>query len=166
MPYCTQCGCQVGDDDVFCAACGARQQGGAARSGPVAGASGPRPAPAGAPDDVLGRMPPRKAALLCYIPFLGWIMSIVVLAAERFRNDRTVRFHAFQGLYLFVLWLFADWVFGPITSYTEATRMIGRLLKLAVVGSWIFMIVKVRSGDDFHLPVLGDLAERSVAEQR
>ena len=39
---------------------------------------------------------------------------MVVLAADKFRNDRTVRFHAFQGLYLFVAWLIVEWVLSPI----------------------------------------------------
>lgn len=104
--------------------------------------------------------------MLCYIPVVGWIMSIVVLASERFREDRSVRFHAFQGLYLFVLWLFVDWVFGPITAYADATRVVGKLLKATVLGAWIFMIVKTNQGEEFHLPILGELADRSVSEQR
>jgi len=111
-------------------------------------------------------MHPRKAAFLCYIPIVGWIMSIVVLAAERFREDKVIRFHAFQGLYLFVLWLFVDWVFGPISAFADATRVIGKLLKITVFGAWIFMIVKTRQGEDFRLPILGELADRSVSEQR
>lgn len=170
MPFCTQCGGQVGDADIFCAACGSPQK-------PGAGA-GPRPASAFAGQsagpsagakpggDFLSTVHPRKASLLCYVPIVGWIMSIVVLAADRFREDRTVRFHAFQGLYLFVLWLFVDWVFGPMTAYADATRVVGKLLKAAVFGAWIFMIVKTKQGEDFHLPILGELADRSVSEQR
>ncbi len=108
----------------------------------------------------------RQAAFYCYIPIVGWIMSIVALASERFRDDKMVRFHAFQGLYLFVLWLFVDWVFGPITAYAEATRALGKLLKLAVMGAWVFMMVKTKQGEDFRLPILGELADRSVSEQR
>jgi len=55
--------------------------------------------------DPLSGISPRTASILCYIPVVGWIASIIVLAADRFRNDHRVRFHAFQGLYLFVAWL-------------------------------------------------------------
>jgi hypothetical protein len=59
---------------------------------------------------------PRTASLLCYIPILGWIVAIVVLASARFRDNARVRFHAFQGLYLFVAWLIVDWVLSPMFS--------------------------------------------------
>ncbi len=93
-------------------------------------------------------------------------MSIVVLAADRFRNERIVRFHAFQGLYLFVVWLFADWVFGPLAGYSPVMKFSGGTLKIAVFGLWIYMMVRIRSGEDIRLPLIGDLAERSVSEQQ
>jgi uncharacterized membrane protein len=40
-----------------------------------------------------------------------------------------------------------------------------RLLKLAMFGVWIFMLMKVSQGQSFRLPILGELAERSVSEQ-
>jgi len=161
MPFCTQCGGQVQPADTFCPACGARQ--GEARA-PGAGSKG---STAGKDKgDLLKTMDTRTAAMLCYIPLVGWIASIVVLAADRFRNEKEVRFHAFQGLYLFVLWLFVEWVFGPMTRYVESTRFIGKLLQATVMGAWIFMIVKTKQGDNFRLPILGELADRSVSEQK
>ncbi|MGB9609722.1 MAG: zinc-ribbon domain-containing protein [Bryobacteraceae bacterium] len=167
MPFCTKCGCQVDEAALFCPACGAPQREGAPPP-PGASAFAGHSSRAGASrsEDFLARMSARRAALLCYVPLVGWIMSIVVLAAERFRNDRTVRFHAFQGLYLFVVWLFADWVFGPMTGYAPALRFAGGMMKLAVLGLWVYMMIRVNAGDDVHLPVIGELAERSVAEQK
>lgn len=165
MPFCTQCGSQVQPSDVFCAGCGTRQA--------AQGASAPpRPAAAGQPDagkkvdEFLGTMTPRKASVLCYIPFVGWIACIIVLAANRFHEDRTVRFHAFQGLYVFVLWLFVEQIFEPITRSVGGMRGLGNGLQLVVLGTWIFMLVKTNQGVLFHLPILGELAERSVAEQK
>src|SRR5689334_820004 len=97
MPFCSQCGNEVTPADVFCGKCGARQPS-------SAGMPPPRPV------DAFAGLSPRTASILCYVPGLGWIGSIVVLASEKFRHDRTVRFHAFQGLYLFVAWLLDDWV--------------------------------------------------------
>ena len=104
MPFCTQCGAQVQPADVFCSKCGMRQ----AAPGPV-----PRP-------DPLAGITPRTASMLCYIPIVGWIASIVVLASPKFRNERDVRFHAFQGLYLFVVWLLVDWVVAPFCMRCRA----------------------------------------------
>jgi uncharacterized membrane protein len=109
----------------------------------------------------------RTASMLCYVPFLGWVVSIVVLASERFRHDRTVRFHAFQGLYLFVVWLIVDHVMVPLLGF-GATRHIhlASLAKAAMLGLWVFMLLKTGQEQSFSLPIIGELAERSVSEQK
>lgn len=116
-------------------------------------------------------MSPRTAAVLCYVPFVGWIAAIVLLASDRFRNDGRVRFHAFQGLYLFVAWLIIEWVVSPVLWVGPwfgwgLPRLLEALLKLSVLAAWVFMLVKVSQEEDFRLPVLGELADRSVSEQR
>jgi uncharacterized membrane protein len=165
MPFCTQCGTQVQPADVFCAGCGTRQ--GAApppSSGPSASPGSQRPPkPA---NDVLQNLTGRNASLLCYIPVVGWIVAIIVLASEKFRHEREVRFHAFQSLYLFVLYLFVEQVFSPIARHSESTRFLSQIMQIVVFGSWIFMLVKTSQGENFRLPILGELADRSVSEQR
>ena len=147
MPYCSQCGTVVGDADVFCAKCGSRQ--------PVA------PSPA---QDPFSGISPRTAAILCYIPMMGWVAAIIVLAADRFRHDRVLRFHAFQGLYLFVAWLIADHVLGPVFAFVPHVHL-GGLFQALVLVMWIFMIVKASHEEAYSLPIIGELAERSVAER-
>lgn len=157
MPFCTQCGTEVGARDAFCARCGGRQA--------EAKASGPLPPG----QDYLGNITPRGAALACYIPIIGWIPSIVVLAAARFREDRVTRFHAFQGLYLFVAWLVVDWVVSPMFNFRGngfSMHGFGSLIKLGLIGTWVFMLIKTSQSVFVRLPLIGDLAERSVAEQR
>jgi uncharacterized membrane protein len=36
---------------------------------------------------------------------------------------------------------------------------------VAVFFAWIWMMVKTAQEETFHLPIVGDLAERSLAEQ-
>src|SRR5205085_11896359 len=103
MPYCVQCGQTVGTSDRFCAKCGAQQSGGSS--------SAP-----GRVNDFWSNISHRNAALLCYIPWVGWIAAIAVLASDRFRTERRLRFHAFQGLYLFAAWLMVEWVAAPILA--------------------------------------------------
>ena len=148
MPYCSQCGTQVSERDVFCARCGGRQPG---QARPTASA------------DPLATLSPRTASILCYIPAVGWIASVVVLAAERFRGNKVVRFHAFQGLYLFVAWLVEDWVLRPVFVAMPHTHL-DSLVKAALLGMSIFMIVKASHEVPFQLPLFGELAQRSVAE--
>jgi uncharacterized membrane protein len=95
------------------------------------------------------------------------VAGIFVLASQRFRRDTETRFHAFQGLYLFVAWLMVDWVLGPMLRIPGVYTgfRLGGLLKLVIVAGWIWMLIKVSQRERFKLPVLGDLAEKSVAEQ-
>lgn len=99
--------------------------------------------------------------MLCYVPGLGWIMAVIVLASMRFRNDLTVRFHAFQGLYLFVAWLIAQWVLGPATEFLHFGA--DRLVELVLLGMSIFMMLKAGQNEAFALPIFGELAQRSAS---
>jgi uncharacterized membrane protein len=172
MPYCCQCGTPAGTADKFCAKCGAQQPAmtGATTAAPIPG--GAQKAP---PADYLGDLQGKHAALLCYIPWLGWIAAIIVLASKRYKRDtpdaREVRFHAFQGLYLFVAWLIVDWVVSPALHFGmmgtgHAFGPLGGLLHLLILAAWIVMMVKVSHSEHYRLPIIGEMAERSVEEQR
>jgi uncharacterized membrane protein len=218
MPYCCQCGTQVGAADNFCAKCGGRQpvihlpgsiateapsgSGGSAgapsatsststgptSSGPTGSSfradGGPNPyhsstrygsGSSGFSTNATGGISPKTASLLCYIPWFGWIAAVIVLATERFKRDTIegpeVRFHAFQGLYLFVAWLVVDWVIAPMLSFGMGfghgfPHPLGGLLKMLILAAWIVMIVKVSQNEHYRLPIIGEMAERSVHEQR
>src|ERR1700735_739763 len=138
MPFCSQCGNQVTVADVYCARCGKRQP----------AMSGAAPSMPGG--DPLSSLHPRTASVLCYVPGIGWIISIVVLAADRFRHDRVVRFHAFQGLYLFVGWLMADWVLRPMFDVFLIPRMqIYRFVEIVLLGMSVFMMLKAGQNEGF-----------------
>jgi len=154
MPYCCQCGKPTQDSDFFCGVCGTRQP----SAGAEAAASG---------------ISPRSASVLCYIPIVGWIPAIIVLASQKFRSNRDVRFHAFQGIYLFVAWLVVDWVIGPVSLFPFwhgaghwQFPAVGGILKALLFFAWIFMLIKTSQGQIYKLPLLSELAERSVEEQK
>jgi len=159
MPFCTQCGAQVSEAASFCGHCGAPQKGtGSPLSSP--GSSGR------CGGDFLNGISPQLASTLCYIPVVGWIPCIIVLASQRFRLDNNVRFHAFQGIYLFVAWLVTggDWGLGIFfdRTWTRVGVSISKLIHLALIGIWIFMMVKTSQGVRYRLPLLGEWAERSL----
>jgi len=59
--------------------------------------------------------------------------------------------------------LFASLLF----AHGAASHMhLGGLLKAGMLGVWIFMLVKASQEQLFSLPIIGELAERSVAEQK
>jgi len=153
MPFCSQCGNQVGSA-YYCSRCGAKQ--------PVAGTASP-PHAQTAVRDALAAINPRTASILCYIPGIGWIASIIVLASDRFRHNRIVRFHGFQGLYLFVAWLLDDQVLRPILERIPGFQL-QHVVQAVLLGMSIFMMVKAAHDEAYSLPLFGELAQKSVAE--
>lgn len=159
MPYCVHCGSEVSDQDQFCAKCGSRQSSASAAPPPAAGR------------DFFSTVSDRHASMFSYIPFVGWVVAIIVLASDRFRRNDRVRFHAFQGLYLFAAWVLVDWLIspvllGPLFGVRAYLRSLEAILKLVIIAAWIFMMVRVNQDQDYRLPILGELADRSVSEQR
>jgi uncharacterized membrane protein len=160
MPFCTQCGNQVADADAFCANCGRRQSGaGSSSAGPAGNTSTHT-------HDPLGGLSPRTAAILCYVPGIGWIAAIIVLAARKFKNNHLIRFHAFQGLYLFASWLIVDWVVGPLVRAAPGPHFpVDLILHGIILAVSIFMIIKASHDEAYVLPIIGELAQRSATEQ-
>lgn len=158
MPFCTQCGHPVLDTDRYCRHCGAQQPIGVAAQG----------------QEPSGWLSPNAARILCYVPLLGWIVAVIVLASQRFSRDLETRFHAYQGLYLFVVWLLIDWTVKPLFELMTISwphgaisfgELVSNFLKLGLFVVWIYMMVKTAQGERHRLPVVGELAERSVAEK-
>ncbi len=154
MPFCSQCGNEVSDRDVYCGRCGRRQMAGAP----------PNASAAGTPDPLAG-IPARTASILCYIPAVGWICAIIVLASLKFRNNRAVRFHAFQGIYLFVATLIADFVIRPMFWVIPSNLHLYQLIQLVLLGASVFMMVKASHDETYSLPLFGELAQRSLSER-
>jgi uncharacterized membrane protein len=154
MPFCTQCGTEVAASAAFCGNCGARQGAGAP----------PPPFPPGPAPDPLAGLSPRTASILCYIPIVGWIAAVIVLASRKFKNEHAVRFHAFQGLYLFAVWLLLDWI-GPIVDAGSIHFVrFDHLFRGILFVVSIFMIIKASHQETYVLPIIGELAKRSATE--
>jgi len=162
MPFCTQCGHEASSTDAFCGRCGAAQSGSqGAPSPPGPGAADFKPGP---PSDPLAGLSPRTAAILCYIPAIGWIAAVFVLASRKFKENHLIRFHAFQGLYLFAAWLVVDWVIGPMMRFSRGSQPTEMLLHGLLLAVSIFMMVKASHDEAYVLPIIGELAQRSATE--
>src|SRR5205085_11503312 len=116
--------------------------------------------------DPLATVSPRADSILCCIPTVGWSFAVIILAARRFKTDSTVRFHAFQGLYLFAAWLMVQWVIRPMSQaiYHSGFRFY-HLLEAGLFFTSVFMIVKASRDEAYVLPIIGELAQRSAVEQ-
>jgi uncharacterized membrane protein len=156
MPFCSKCGNPLQPSDQFCKQCGTPQ--------PTATRPG---ASSTAQNDPLVGLEPHIASALCYLPFIGWIMCIYVLAMQRFRTDYLARFHAFQALFTFIVYLIFNWVIeGVLFSIMDRPwYLVGTIRPVFILG-WIFMVYRTSLRQTIRIPVLADLADKSVNEQR
>ena len=95
------------------------------------------------------------AGLLCYV--LGWVSGVVFLLIEP--ENRFVRFHAIQSIY----------VFGALTIAVIVISwipIIGSVLAwlISVLGFilWIVLMFKAYQGNKYKLPWAGDFAEKKA----
>jgi uncharacterized membrane protein len=162
MAFCSKCGAQNNDGAAFCAACGTPAAAGAAQSGAVPMNVPPPPAAsAGMSNNVAG--------LLCYI--LGIITAIVFLVIDPYKNNRFVRFHAFQSLFFslacFVISMVLGWfLLGTVMSgglgMAGMFVLLFNLIRLAMLACWIFLMFKAYNNEEYRLPIIGDLAARQA----
>ena len=106
--------------------------------------------------------------MICYIPAVGWLASIFFLIAEDYRRNRFVHFHALQALYLWMAYWVVRVCFGFSSNpFFEPWSVHSHWSLLSAVHAAVIVIqivgmVKVIKGEDYHLPVIGDLAARSM----
>jgi len=109
-------------------------------------------------------------ALLCYLPLcaISFIYSIIVLVTDK--DNRTMRFHAFQSLLLtgaYIVVVIALQIFTAIVAGVTGSSMLAMLFYLLVIavvvaflGAMIYGMVKGYQGEQFKFPVVGDMAEK------
>ena len=109
------------------------------------------------------------AGLLTYI--LGFITGIIFLVIEPYKNDKFVRFHAFQSIFfnvaLVVFWIaymIIVSVLGFVTLGILAVLMglVGLIITLAILAYWIFLMYKAYNHELYKIPFIGDLAAKQV----
>lgn len=99
-----------------------------------------------------GGLAPNLVGALCYITF---IPAIIFLAIAPYNRDRFIRFHAWQSL-IFGIGVFIIDVglgFIPFVGW-----MVRSLLGLVFFVLWVIAILKAFQGQEWKIPVVGDLA--------
>jgi uncharacterized membrane protein len=158
MAFCANCGAEV--HGRFCAKCGTPLD----AAGPSETAS-PIDPPYSQPSTQAGGLSTNVAGALCYV--LGLFTGILFLVLAPYNQNKFVRFHAFQSIFLHVAWI-ALWIVDTIISIMLpfSLMFINTLLWLAValggLAVWIFCIVKAFNNERFKLPIIGDLAEKQA----
>jgi uncharacterized membrane protein len=95
---------------------------------------------------------PKLAGLLCYLA--GFVSAIVFLVIEK--EDREVRFHAFQSLATFGVLFALSLVAGAIPFIGWIVALLLTPLTLVL---WIVLMVKAFQGERWKVPGVGDWAE-------
>lgn len=106
------------------------------------------------------------AGLLCYV--FGWITGLIFLLIDPYKNDKFVRFHAFQSIFFNVA-LIAVYIVLIILGIILGVIHLGLLMLplwliawVAIVGTWIFLMVKAYGNQTFKLPIIGELAAKQA----
>ena len=177
MAFCANCGAAV--SGRFCQKCGAPVVGGAAPGaapgpgptpevnlGDVPPGVHPLPPPAGAPS--LG-MSENMAGALCYL--FGFITGILFLVLAPYNQDRNIRFHAFQSIFLSIAWIVLSMVVGIVALAFHLIPFLGIFVAFVLrftlgIGGiiiWLYMMFKTYNGEKIVLPVVGPLAEKQAS---
>ncbi len=95
------------------------------------------------------------AGLLCYL--LGWVTGIIFLLIEK--EDKTVHFHAWQSIIVFgaLNILIVVFNFIPLLGI-----VITWILSVVAFILWVVLMFKAYKGEQYKLPVAGDIAEKQV----
>jgi len=143
VAFCPTCGTQIADG-AACPKCA-----GAAQTLNVAPT-----AAAGLTDNVAGAL-----AYLTIIP------AILFLVLEPFNKRRFVRFHAFQSIFFFVAWVAVDIglaIIGHIPFLGWAVLFLWPLVSLVLFVILLILALKAYQGQEFKLPVIGDIAAQQA----
>jgi uncharacterized membrane protein len=90
------------------------------------------------------------------------VPAVVLLFLPAFRKSRFVRFHAWQSILLWTVFLLAS-ITGILLSNIAAAialLLIGIIGVLAMFFLWAVLSLKAWQGERFELPFFGQLAER------
>jgi len=98
------------------------------------------------------------ASLLCYV--LGFITGLIFILIEK--DNKVVRFHAFQSLFTFLATFVIQILIGIIISIIPILAIFSLVFSLAVLVLWIFLMVKAFQNQMIKLPIVGDLAAKQA----
>lgn len=144
MAFCANCGAET--SGAFCPNCGA------AAGAPGAG----QPVGGGAP--VAGGLTENTASALCYL--FGLVTGIVFLVIAPYNQNKTIRFHAFQSIFMHVGIIVCFIAFGFLGMLTHGlTIILSPLLGLGAFLLWLYMMWTAYNNKKVVLPIIGPLAQ-------
>jgi uncharacterized membrane protein len=113
------------------------------------------------------------AAMLCYLPlcFIGIIAAIIFLVMEPYKNNRFVRFNAFQSIFLHVglivlsiAWQIIVFILAFLSHGIAGLLSVpvSLLVGLGILALMIYMCIQAYGNKEVKLPFIGDLAAKQA----
>jgi uncharacterized membrane protein len=157
MAFCKNCGAPV--EGPFCGKCGTPV--GASTGGVPSGPTPPPPPAAGGLTD-------NVASALCYLA--GFITGIIFLVIAPYNQNKAVRFHAFQSIFLNVAMIVVAIVLSVVSSIMFAISwalgslfgLLYLVIWLGIFLLWLYMMWKAYQNQKVVLPIIGPLAEKQA----
>jgi uncharacterized membrane protein len=120
------------------------------------------PPPGATPGAAAAGMTDNAASALCYV--LGLVTGILFLVLAPYNQNRTIRFHAFQSIFLNVAWILFWMVFNIVfvALHMFSLLFLSSLISLAFFVLWIYMIITAYQGKTVVLPVIGPIAQKQA----
>ena len=147
MAFCASCGSAV--EGQFCAKCGSQ-------------VGAPSSVPSGPAMQASGTMADNVASALCYL--VGLITGIVFLVLAPYNQNRVIRFHAFQSIFLNVAWIVIAVGLNIVLGILHLWSMffLSSLVGLGFFVLWLILLIQTYQGKTIVLPVIGPLAQQQA----
>jgi len=124
--------------------------------------TGAAPPPSGAPPVASAApMADNAASALCYL----LIPAIVFLVIAPYNQNKTVRFNAFQSIFLFVAMVACSIALGIVLGILHMWFIgfgIHSLYSLACFVLWVYLLITTFQGKTTVLPLIGPLAQQQA----
>ena len=105
------------------------------------------------------------ASTLCYV--VGLVTGIIFLVMAPYNQNKTVRFHAFQSIFLNVAWIAIWIVFNIVLGMMHLAGIFGLfflspLIALAFFILWVYLLISTYQGKQVVLPIIGNIARQQA----
>jgi len=157
MAFCANCGAET--PGAFCPNCGAPAAGAAQGTG--SSATPPPPGytpPLGAPS--AAGLSENVASALCYV--FGLVSGIIFLVLAPYNQNKTIRFHAFQSIFMHIGIIIVFIALGIISGMMHTFGLLYPLLSLASLLLWLYMMWSAYNNKLVVLPLVGELAQKQA----
>jgi uncharacterized membrane protein len=136
---------------------------------PAQGGGGYAPPPPAVAVTQSAGMEENMASALCYLA--GWLTAVIFLVLEPYNKNRTIRFHAFQSLFLNIAMIPLWFIFTILSFVMHYIPVLGALVMILLwcvfgfgfFALWLFLMYKAYNKEKFVLPIIGPLAEKQAA---